>query len=243
VITNREDSSSSQEAPFSLSMDEKSGDNEKRKTSPSATNLHMAVSHRTSICINRTQAILEKASTRGFISSTSADLLSTARRLGINVMSVRLLERYVDKFMKKSKSLNKQNEEDGCENGSEKSVNETSIDERDRMPTGSMQQQQRNNGSSLKITNQKSKVFLFLSQESQNYCFLYFLLLLLFKTLSAVYKLKAPFLKFESVCKQYKPIYQEFNVWHEISYDSTRSLRHTHSPFQTYFSDGFGFKI
>jgi hypothetical protein len=155
VITNR-DGFSCQEASFSGSTYEKCNDNEKRKTSPSATTLNMAAAHRTSLCINRTQTILEKAS-RGFASSTSADLLSTARRLGINVMSVRLLERYVDKFMKKSKSLSKQNDDD--ENGSDKSVNGSSVGEGEQKQTGPIQQQQqqRNSGSSLKATSQKSK--------------------------------------------------------------------------------------
>jgi len=50
-----------------------------------------------------------------------------------------------------------------------------------------------------------------------------------------VYKLKSPFIKFESVCKQYKPIYHEFKEWHDIDLHSV--IKHTHSPFQLYFSE------
>ena len=48
------------------------------------------------------------------------------------------------------------------------------------------------------------------------------------------FKLKNPFLKIESICKQYKPIYQEFSEWHDINLDK---IKGTHSPFQAYFSD------
>ena len=51
-------------------------------------------------------------------------------------------------------------------------------------------------------------------------------------------KLKNPFLKFESVCKQYKPIYTEFSEWHEINFDLFTSKK-TVSPFQFYFSDEY----
>ena len=48
-------------------------------------------------------------------------------------------------------------------------------------------------------------------------------------------KLKSPFLKFESVCKQYKPIYFEFKQWQDIVIDST--VKSNHSPFQIFFTD------
>ncbi len=53
-----------------------------------------------------------------------------------------------------------------------------------------------------------------------------------------IFKLKSPFLKFESVCKQYKPIYQEFKTWHEINTESVSALKnYKNSPFCIYYSD------
>ena len=49
---------------------------------------------------------------------------------------------------------------------------------------------------------------------------------------------KNKFLKFESICKQYKPIYQEFTEWHELNFDLFTS-KCTISPFQIYFSDEY----
>ncbi len=53
-----------------------------------------------------------------------------------------------------------------------------------------------------------------------------------------IFKLKSPFLKFESICKQYKPIYQEFKNWHEINPDLVATIKnYKNSPFCIYYSD------
>jgi hypothetical protein len=40
----------------------------------------------------------------------------------------------------------------------------------------------------------------------------------------------------ESICKQYKPLFQEFKQWHDLLIEpNTKGI--TQSPFQIYFSD------
>jgi 7-cyano-7-deazaguanine synthase in queuosine biosynthesis len=51
-----------------------------------------------------------------------------------------------------------------------------------------------------------------------------------------IYKLKTPFVKFESICKQYKPIYEEFAAWHELNVEFS-TVKKICSPFQIYFDD------
>ena len=51
-------------------------------------------------------------------------------------------------------------------------------------------------------------------------------------------KLKSPFLKLESVCRQYRPVYAEFAVWHEINLEALAQLtKNKNSPFCIYYSD------
>ena len=52
-----------------------------------------------------------------------------------------------------------------------------------------------------------------------------------------VRKLKSPYIKFESVCKQYKPIYFEFKQWQDITLAPETNNRNNNSPFQKYFSE------
>lgn len=95
VITNRDSPAS----PSLTHTDSQNTESNKKpsRTSPNTINFLS----RSSSLINRTQAILEKAS-KGH---TSTDILATARRLGINVMNVGELERYIEKYMNKKKSL------------------------------------------------------------------------------------------------------------------------------------------
>jgi hypothetical protein len=80
-----------------------------------------------------------------------------------------------------------------------------------------------------------------LEKSNTSNCSFYILIIFIFGGRNVIlylfiqaFKLKNPFLKIESICKQYKPIYQEFSEWHDINMDK---IKGTHSPFQAYFSD------
>lgn len=146
----------------------------KNKTSPNGLNIGPR-----SNFINRTKSILEKAS-KGFANS---NILMTARRLGIKVMNIDEIERYIEKYLNKTKKIDDQS---------------TPKTKKDLVRQSSFQLD--------KLSSQ-----------------------------SKIYKLKNPFLKIESICKQYKPIYQEFDTWHDINIEIFTSKNF--SPFQIYFSD------
>ncbi|RNA06659.1 POU class transcription factor 1 isoform X4 [Brachionus plicatilis] len=180
VITNREkniDGFQSPEVPDHA---------KKIRTSPNTLNF---LSRSTSL-INRTQAILEKAS-KG---STSTDILATARRLGISIMNLTELDKYIEKLTNKKRSL-----EVGDKVGISKDCEDKSGLKKD-------------SGLTQCLTKTPSH---------------------------KIYKLKNNFIKFESICKQYKPIYQEFDYWHELNFDAMQT-KFTNSPFQHYFSDDNG---
>ncbi|CAF0745024.1 unnamed protein product [Brachionus calyciflorus] len=181
VITNREKSNDPNLSP----------EDKKIKTSPNTLNFLS----RSSSLINRTQAILQKAS-KG---SPSTDILATARRFGINVMNISEIEKYVEKYMSKKRSL--------------EAVDKANL---------SIEFEDNKNGLNL-IKDCSSVLSQGLTKNSNH----------------KIYKLKNNFLKFESICKQYKPIYQEFDSWHEINYDALAN-KCTNSPFQIYFSDDHG---
>ena len=154
---------------------------------------------------------MEKASK----SFKSIDVLTTAHRLGISVMSLNDIERYVDKYIQKKKSL-----EDPDSNKTDTnniSLNLITDQKRSHLTK-----------EDLDHPNHKSKSFVAMANFLDHF-------LSAFLSLQ-VCKLKNPFLKFEPICKQYRPTYQEFRVWHDINFESISS-KGTNSPFQAYFSD------
>ena len=211
VITNREksvlnDSNSNNQSNNDLQLEV----NKKLKTSPNALPF---LSRSKSLNNNRLHSIMEKASKV----NTSGDILATARRLGINVMHVSEIERYIEKYMNKKKSLGHEaNEANGNEDlnnlNDNTSLNSSNLmTKKDNTPGG---------GAGIACDILSQSLIKKGSYASNN----------------KIYKLKAPFLKFESICKQYKPIYQEFKIWHEINLDPELTKK-THSPFQIYFTD------
>lgn len=78
---------------------------------------------RSNSLINRTQAILEKAS-KG---NPSTDILATARRLGIRVFNLNELEKYIEKFTNKKRSLEDEDKVNFSKNFDDEANRETGL--------------------------------------------------------------------------------------------------------------------
>ena len=133
-------------------------------------------------------------------------MLTSARRLGISIMHVIEIEKYVEKYMIKTKLL--------TNNPNTVNTSQTLMSQTLVTKSKDQQQSQQLNDNDLIIESKMSHS----SSNSNN-----------------LRKLKSPYLKFESICKQYKPIYFEFKQWQDILLDSIS--KNNHSPFQIYFSD------
>jgi hypothetical protein len=128
------------------------------------------------------------------------DVVTSARRLGISIMHVIEIEKYVEKYMIKSKFLT----------NNPNTVNTSNINSKDTQNL---------------INKNKNDLSQHIIESTNN----------------NVRKLKSPYIKFESICKQYKPIFHEFKQWQDLLLDL--NIKNNHSPFQIYFSEEYVFNV
>jgi hypothetical protein len=122
------------------------------------------------------------------------DILTSARRLGICIMHVIEIEKYVEKYTNKTNLLTNNPNTVNMVTKLNKQKSSHQLNDKDLI----IESHHNNNNNNLR-------------------------------------KLKSPYLKFESVCKQYKPNYFEFKQWQDIVIEST--AKSSNSPFQIFFSD------
>ena len=162
---------------------------------------------------------------------SSVDIITIARKIGIKVIHINEIECYIEKYFRKKKSLESNeitnaaspNENVNTLLNAKNYTNSPSklsgptlaggiVGEGSAIATASIP-----NFQASSIKNQYEK----LNSKNQK-----------------IFKLKSPFLKFESICKQYKPIYQEFKTWQEINPESVAAIKnYKNSPFCIYYSD------
>jgi hypothetical protein len=183
------------------------------KTTTSSAVNSLTLSSRTTSLINRHQPFLVRPKEK-------IDTITTARRLGIAVIYLNEIDRYIADFLKRRKSSILNN--DPKENESLLINSPTSLTPTTTTTTTTIL----TNSNDSRVATTAELVVVGVPQFSPA---------IMPKSCNKhkICRLKAPFLKFESICKTTRPIYQEFKVWHDLDLEFDKNT----SPFGVFFSD------